>query len=184
MPAKAKGIRRNRHHVGPFSKSLHNGAAGATIDRRTREGRFLREYAEQLKQHVGGSPTIVQTALIHQACRLALMCALMDEKMEDTETPEISDRVSRQYLAWSNALSRLLVAIGVQAAGRAKVSPLEYAQQQRGAALVKPSLQSKPLAKLKLSLTPNGRPPASAPPRTRSRRLRQVTQQASLDVSP
>src|SRR5215204_5360208 len=65
--------------LGPYSRVIDRGAIGA-IDGRSREGRFLRAYEKGLIEHVGGTPTITQRALISRTARLALHLELMDER--------------------------------------------------------------------------------------------------------
>ena len=72
------------------------------IDWRTREGQTLIAAREELTRHVGGAPNNVQRALIERAARLTLYIELMDA--EALKVGTMSERNSRQYLAWVNAL--------------------------------------------------------------------------------
>lgn len=67
-----------------------------------------------LVKHVGGSPSAVQKALIGRAAKLALHVELMDER--SLAAGGMSERDSRQYLAWSNSLNRCLAQLGLKAA--------------------------------------------------------------------
>ncbi len=66
----------------------------------------------ELVQHVGGKPNAVQRALIDRIAMLQTHLARMDERM--FRDGELSDHASRQYLAWANAVSRMLQALGLQ----------------------------------------------------------------------
>ena len=98
--------------LGPYSRAIDRGAVGWSIDGRSREGRFLRAYEKMLAQHVGGKPSAVQKALIGRAAKLALHLELMDERT--LTAGDMSERDSRQYLAWSNSLSRALSLLGLK----------------------------------------------------------------------
>jgi hypothetical protein len=73
----------------------------------------LREFRQELIAHVGGSPSATQTALIDRATVLQNHLTTMDRKV--AEDGVMSDHASRQYLAWSNTLTRTLKALGVHA---------------------------------------------------------------------
>ena len=104
------------------------------IDWRTREGQTLIAAREELTRHVGGKPNNVQKALIERAARLTLYIELMDA--EALKTGTMSERNSRQYLAWVNALRLCLREIGVKAAPQDR--PLDLgdivARHNKGAA--------------------------------------------------
>jgi hypothetical protein len=68
----------------------------------------------ELTAHVGGNPNNVQKALIERAARLTLYVEMMDARALAAGT--MSERDSRQYLAWSNALRLCLRDLGVKAA--------------------------------------------------------------------
>lgn len=82
----------------------------AKLDGRTREARLLRDFRADLVRHVGGKPSATQAALITQACQLQLRIALMDRATAGEAVP--SFRNGREYLAWANALARLLRQLG------------------------------------------------------------------------
>jgi hypothetical protein len=71
--------------------------------------------------HVGGKPSATQKALIERAAMLTLHLARMD--MRAMEAGDLSDHASRQYLAWSNTLSRTLTQLGLEAAPPPKSKP-------------------------------------------------------------
>ena len=84
------------------------------LDGRTREARVMQRVKADLVQHVGGKPSPTQSALIERAAWLTLHIALMDARISELgEQP--SERDGRQYLAWSNTLTRTLLAIGTKA---------------------------------------------------------------------
>jgi hypothetical protein len=83
----------------------------ASIDRRTAEGRLFDQFRSELIEHIGSTPNVVQSAMIERCAWVRLRIALMDEKML---TGGMTDQDSAVYLAWSNTLRRLLVALGVQ----------------------------------------------------------------------
>jgi hypothetical protein len=79
----------------------------------------------ELTAHVGGNPNSVQRALIERAARLTLYIELMDR--DALEAGTMTERNSRQYLAWVNALRLCLREIGVDEAKPAKTPDLsEY----------------------------------------------------------
>ena len=84
------------------------------MDWRTREGQTLIVARAELTAHVGGHPNSVQKALIERAARLTLYIELMDAEALVAGT--MSERNSRQYLAWVNALRLCLREIGVEEA--------------------------------------------------------------------
>ena len=107
--------KRVRHRLGPHSRQ-HQLLAG--VDFRSREGKLLAAARAELTAHVGGNPNNVQKALIERAARLTLYIELMDA--EALEAGTMSERNSRQYLAWVNALRLTLREIGVDEAKPAK----------------------------------------------------------------
>jgi hypothetical protein len=86
----------------------------AKIDRRTKESRLMQAARDELIAHVGGQPNSVQRTLIERAARLQLYIAMMDA--ETSETGTMTERNSRQYLAWCNALRLCLRELGIAAA--------------------------------------------------------------------
>jgi hypothetical protein len=65
-----------------------------------------------LEAHCGGHPSATQAAIIVQAAELKLRLAVMDQ--EFIRTGHRSAYASRDYLAWSNSLVRLLRQLGLQ----------------------------------------------------------------------
>jgi hypothetical protein len=85
----------------------------AKIDGRTKQSRLMQAARDELIAHVGGQPNSVQRTLIERAARLQLYIAMMDA--ETSETGTMTERNSRQYLAWCNALRLCLRELGVKA---------------------------------------------------------------------
>lgn len=93
--------------VGPYSRPH----VLAKLDGRTREARLMQTVRGDLTAHIGSKPTATQKALIDRAAWLQLHVSLMDAKTLEEGGP-LSERDSRQYLAWSNALTRILRDLG------------------------------------------------------------------------
>jgi hypothetical protein len=85
----------------------------AKLDRRTRESRLLKAVRSDLTAHVGGKPSATQRALIERAARLSLYIEVMDR--ESIAAGTMTERNSRQYLAWVNALRLALRELGLKA---------------------------------------------------------------------
>ena len=62
--------------------------------------------------HVGGKPSATQAAMIDQGAELKLRLAVMDQDF--IQTGRRSAHASRDYLAWSNSLVRLLRQLGLK----------------------------------------------------------------------
>jgi hypothetical protein len=75
------------------------------LDGRTRAARFLKDYRRSLIGHLGNMPSVTEKAVIERAAILALKCAQIDGKILNGADTECD---SRTFLAWSNALTRLL----------------------------------------------------------------------------
>ncbi|WP_376092802.1 hypothetical protein ACE7GA_24345 [Roseomonas sp. CCTCC AB2023176] len=87
------------------------------LDLRTRHGRILRGVRTDLSAHVGANPSATQRLLIERAAQLTLRVAIFDDRL--AEGGGMTDHDSRQYLAWSNSLTRALRALGLKG-GEAK----------------------------------------------------------------
>jgi hypothetical protein len=81
------------------------------IDGRTRAGRIAKAFREDLIDHVGGSPDIIQREIIERCVFLQLKCSLMDAKIAIGKDSEYD---SKTYLAWSASLQRALLKLGYQ----------------------------------------------------------------------
>ena len=100
--------RRMVNRVGPYSRP----GPLAKVDGRSREGRFLKSVCAELTEHLGGSPSATQRALIERAAWLSLRVAQLDAKMARTDG--FTDHDSRTYLAWTNSLTRCLRELGLK----------------------------------------------------------------------
>lgn len=101
------------HPVGPHTRR----DLLTQLDRRSHQARLVRAFREELAAHVGGSPSAIQRVLIDRAAVLQLRIALMDR--DTLATGAISERNGREYVVWTNSLTRVLAAIGPPA----KTSP-------------------------------------------------------------
>ncbi len=87
----------------------------AKLDGRRREARLMQTVKDELIEHVGGKPTAPQRAIIERAAWLTLHVSLMDAKLLDEGgCCSLSERDSRQYLAWSNSLTRTVRELGLK----------------------------------------------------------------------
>ncbi|MEK1928492.1 MAG: hypothetical protein AAAC47_01670 [Pararhizobium sp.] len=93
--------------IGPYSRP----SVLAKLDGRTREARLMQTVRDDLTAHIGGRPSATQKALIDRAAWLQLHVSLMDAKTLEDGGP-LSERDSRQYLAWSNSLTRIMRDLG------------------------------------------------------------------------
>jgi hypothetical protein len=82
------------------------------VDGRLAEAKLMARVREELTQHLGGKPSATQRILIDRAAALSLRLHLMDR--EAARSGAMSERNGRQYLAWSNALTRVLKQIGLK----------------------------------------------------------------------
>jgi hypothetical protein len=98
----------------------------------TAEGEFLEATRRDLTAHLGGVGNLsaVEKILVERAIRLALYISLMDRQAARDRT--LSERYSRQYLAWSNSLVRTLAQMGIKGAAAAK--PRELREYLKGEA--------------------------------------------------
>jgi hypothetical protein len=110
--------KRRRAALGPHTRQ-HRLLEG--IDWRTREGQVLIAARDELTRHIG-NPNNAQKALIERAARLTLYIELMDREALVAGT--MSERNSRKYLAWVNALRLCLREIGVDEAKPAKAASI------------------------------------------------------------
>jgi hypothetical protein len=98
----------------------------AKIDRRRREARLLETTRADLAAHVGGAPSAVQRRLIERAAMLTLHVALFDERAIAAQG--MSERDAREYLAYSNSLTRTLKALGVDGAAHSQSLTKAFAE--------------------------------------------------------
>jgi hypothetical protein len=84
----------------------------AGVTTRTTEGRLIRDIRRDLIKHVGDAPSATQRALIERAVMLTVQLSRMDTKA--LRDGAMSDHASREYLAWSNTLTRTMKALGMK----------------------------------------------------------------------
>jgi hypothetical protein len=146
MPGKA-------HRLGPYSTRKKAG----TVDGRTREA-LLRRVRADLTKHVGGNPSATQQALIERAAWLSLHIALLDERTVRTLAKArdgrltrdemlaagatLSESDSRQYLAWTNSLAKVMGQLGSKGMAPRPAEPKAYEdlireQAERNAAILR-----------------------------------------------
>ena len=101
--AKARKLRR----LGPYSCP----PPLAALDMRTREGRLLRDTRTELAQHLGGTPSATQRALIERAARLTVRCAQLDAKLT---AGTLSEQEHGDHLNWTKALINLLYVLDLK----------------------------------------------------------------------
>ena len=106
MPRKRTTADRKRKD--PHSRPVR--VAGVTT--RTAEGRLIRDVRADLIKHVGGAPSATQRVLIERAVMLTVQLGRMDAK--SLVDGVMSDHASREYLAWSNTLTRTMKALGLK----------------------------------------------------------------------
>ena len=129
QPKKRRAPYKRRPELGPHTRQ-HRLLEG--MDWRSREGQTLIAARAELTAHVGGNPNNVQRALIERAARLTLYIELMDAEALAAGT--MTERNSRQYLAWGDALRLCLHDIGVEEAKPEKSAGLDHYLDAKGAA--------------------------------------------------
>jgi hypothetical protein len=113
-------------HIGPYSRPH----ILAKLDGRTKEATLMRRTRAQLIEHVGGSPSAVELALIDRAVALTLRVAQLDAEIARGEAQSSHDH--RHYLAWSNSLTRTLAKLDAKKAE--PLNPFEYLAALHGRA--------------------------------------------------
>lgn len=103
----------------------------AKLDGRRREAKLLAAKRDELTRHCGGHPNSVQRTLIERASRLQLYLALMDAETSAAGT--MSERNSRQYLAWTNSLRLCLRELGAETRSQDKPTLAAIAARHRSA---------------------------------------------------
>jgi hypothetical protein len=109
------------HRIGVYSRA----PALRKLDKRTRDFGYMAFVKRDLTEHVGGKPTVVQRMLIDRAAILSLRLAMADARI-------IADRLTQldnlQLIAWQNALTRTLTALGVHAEATPAMDALTLAR--------------------------------------------------------
>jgi hypothetical protein len=91
----------------------------------------MRSVKADLVAHCGGTPNVVQQMLIDRACVLTLRLAQIDRRI--FADAELTLHDNQWTVAWQNALTRTLIALGVKAEA-ARHTPVRLADYLRGAA--------------------------------------------------
>jgi len=73
----------------------------------------MRKVQAELSEHVGGNPSAAERVLIGRAARLTLQIAAFDAK-----PGALSEHDGRQYLAWTNTLTKLIRHLGLKGAAQ------------------------------------------------------------------
>jgi hypothetical protein len=85
------------------------------------EGRYFRQVRDELTRHVGGRPSPAQKILIERCAQLMLRIRLMD--VAHAKDDFLSEKNTREYLVWTNSLSRLLKQLGLEEASANEKQP-------------------------------------------------------------
>ena len=111
--------------IGPYVRP----AVLARMDGRTKEARLLKSLRAELTAHLGGTPTVIQRALIERAAQLSLRVALFDARL--AETGQQTDHDIRTYLSFSQSLTSHLRQLGIKGQAGPPVSALEHLATRR-----------------------------------------------------
>ena len=98
--------------LGPYSRP----DALSKMDGRTWEAKLLRQVRDDLTAQLGGIPSAAQRALIDQASWLTLHVEQINRRTVGGKA--MTEHDSRQYLAWTNSLSRTLRHLGLKSAAQ------------------------------------------------------------------
>ena len=105
MPGKAP---KRNFHVGPFSRDR----SLASLDKRTKAGRVMRQTLADLREHVGGNPTAAEGLIIQSAALKATRLYLLSAKLLEAEDAAIPEG-DNHALAWLNSMRLDLQALGL-----------------------------------------------------------------------
>ena len=119
-PARRKRTVSERQRKDTYSRPCR--VAGVTT--RSAEGRLIRDMRADLFKHVGGAPSTTQRVLIERAVMIAVQLGRMDAKA--LADGAMSELASREYLAWSNTLTRTMKALGLTGSAERVPSLQEY----------------------------------------------------------
>ena len=106
MPKGVFDRRTNAGRYGAYAQEIRTGR----VDGRSKEGRLLKQMRTVLTEQVGGNPTPPQTMLIERCAMLQLRCAVLDRRIIDGTFTQYDNN---SYIAFTNALRRALVALGI-----------------------------------------------------------------------
>jgi hypothetical protein len=107
------------HRIGVYSRA----PVLRKLDKRTREAGYVAWVKADLTAHVGGNPTVVQRMLIDRATILSLRLAMADARIIEDRLTQLDNL---QLIAWQNALTRTLTALGVRAEAAPQPDLVEY----------------------------------------------------------
>ena len=91
---------------------------------RSKEGRLLKSMRQALIKHLGGEARLTppKRVLVERASMLQLRLAALDRRIIEGGFTEFD---AKEYLAWSNSLTRTLVALGLEAAATTPADPMQ-----------------------------------------------------------
>lgn len=116
-PGTAAYDKRYRHaapKLGPYSRAYvdRTGWFGIKLDGRTKEAAFVRKLRNELLAFLNtDEPSIIQKMLVDRASILMLRLSQIDNAIIEGKIQTTLDQ--NQTIAWHNALTRTLVALGV-----------------------------------------------------------------------
>ena len=110
----------------------HRPAALGKLDRRTWQARLLADTRAELSRHAGGKPSATERVLIERAAALTVHVAHFDRTA--LEGGGMSDHAARQYLAFSNSLSRVMRALGIKGVPERPLTMAELLASERAKA--------------------------------------------------
>jgi hypothetical protein len=97
-----------KRNIGVYSRD----GALARLDKRSREGVYLRRKRAELIAHCGGQPSAIQLMLIERASWLSLKVAMLDARLA---MDAMTDHDTAYYIAWVRSLVRVLRELGIEA---------------------------------------------------------------------
>lgn len=89
-------------------------------DGRSREAVTIRRMRAEFTAHIGGNPSATQRAMIERAVMVKFHLLALDEKVLKA-AGSMTEHDTRQYLAWTNTLTRLMRDMGMR--GKAEKAP-------------------------------------------------------------
>jgi hypothetical protein len=72
----------------------------------------MKDIRAELVDHTGGSPSVTQRMLIDRIAVLMLRMELMDRR--SLQAGDLTEKDTREYLAWNNAVARMLKTLGLE----------------------------------------------------------------------
>ncbi len=71
----------------------------------------MQQVRNELLEHLGNRASATERMLIDRACWLALYIAKLDERIA---AGKMTERMTRQYLAWTNTMRHTMSALGLR----------------------------------------------------------------------